>query len=458
MEPRQLILQTIRERRAARVLASVTPPPARRLGTWTTTAMVVSEVVGVGIFLAPATMMRTLGSIWTALAVWIGMGILTAAGALCYAELATRFPRAGGGYVFLREAFGPRCAFVYGWMALLVMDPGLSAALGIALARYLLVALGGPPQLVPAIAIACIAGFGALTLLGMDVSARVMRWTVAAKLAIVGVLVAAGAGHVGRGSDPGAWTALAPEALGPTALAGSVVAAFFAFGGWWEVGRMAGEVATPRRTMPRALLGGVALVTILYSLVSVALMLAAPGPVGATDEAFVSRVGATLFGDAAARLLAAMVVVAVAGSLTAVLLGAPRIYVAMARDGVFPRRLARFDERRGTAPAGTLVQVSLASALVLLGTFDEILGYFVPAAVFFLGLSAVAILALPRPLPDEPVFRAPLHPLPVAVFLVLIAGMLALFVVGQPKQTLLGAAVVALGVPVAWWIVPKRAG
>jgi APA family basic amino acid/polyamine antiporter len=418
--------------------------------------MVVSEVVGVGIFLAPATMMRTLGSIWAALSVWLGMGILTAAGALCYAELATRFPKAGGGYVFLREAFGPRCAFVYGWMALLVMDPGLSAALAIALARYLLVALGGPPQVVPVIAIACIAGFGVLTLLGLDVSARVMQWTVAAKLAIVAVLVAAGAAHVGRGNDPVAWTALAPGALGAEALAASVIAAFFAFGGWWEVGRMAEEVEAPRRTMPRALLGGVAIVTVLYSLVSVALMLAAPGPVAGTDEAFVSRLGATLFGDAAARLLAAMVVIAVAGSLTAVLLAAPRVYVAMARDGVFPRRLAQFDERRGTAPGGTLVQVSLASVLILLSTFDEILGYFVPAAVFFLGLSAAAILALPRPLPDEPVFRAPLHPLPVAVFLVLIAGMLALFVMGQPKQTLLGGVVVALGVPVAWWIVPQR--
>lgn len=418
--------------------------------------MVVSEVVGVGIFLAPATMMRTLGGIGATLSVWIGMGILTAAGALCYAELATRFPKAGGGYVFLREAFGARCAFVYGWMALLVMDPGLAAALGIALARYLLVIVDGPPQLVPVVAVACIAGFGVLTLLGLNVSARVMQWTVAAKLAIVAVLVGAGALHLITRAGPRITTAPGPEALGPDAIAASVVAAFFAFGGWWEVGRMTEEVEAPRRTMPRALLGGVALVTVIYSLVSVALMLGTPPMTAGTDEAFVARVGAALFGDAAARLLAAMVVIAVAGSLTAVLLGAPRVYIAMARDGVLPRRLARFNERRATAPSATLIQLSLASVLVLLGTFDEILAYFVPAAVFFLGLSAVSILALPRPRPEENVFRAPLHPLPIAVFLVLLAGMLVLFVVGQPRETLLGAAVVALGVPVAWWVVPKR--
>jgi APA family basic amino acid/polyamine antiporter len=419
--------------------------------------MVISEVVGVGIFLTPATMMRTLGSLWAALAVWGTMGALSAAGALCYAELATRFPKAGGGYVFLREAYGPRCAFVYGWMALLVMDPGLAAALGIGFAQYLLAALGGPSHLVTPVAIVCIVGFGLLTLAGVNVSARVMRWTAAAKLAIVAVLVAAGVARAtGAGVDMAAASGPAVAHLGPEALAASVIAAFFAFGGWWELGRMSEEVEAPRRTMPWALVGGVALVAVMYALVSVAFVLATPGALAGSDEAFVSVVGAALFGRTAGRLLAAMVVVAVAGSLAAVLLGAPRVYVAMARDGLFPRRLARFDEQRGTSPGGTLVQVSLACALVLLGTFDEILAYFVPEAVFFLGLSAAAVLVLPRPQPDAAVFRAPRHPLPILVFLVLIVGILALFLLGQPRQTLLGAAVVALGVPVSWLAIPRR--
>jgi APA family basic amino acid/polyamine antiporter len=165
--------------------------PSRRLGAWSATAMVVSQVVGVGIFLTPATMMRTVGSVGTAIIIWVVMGLLSAAGALCYAELTTSFPRAGGGYVFLREAFGARSAFVYGWMALLVMDPGITAALGIGFAEYLLAAIGGPASLVRPVAIAAITLFGMLAIVGINANARVMAWTAVAKLAIVGILVAA---------------------------------------------------------------------------------------------------------------------------------------------------------------------------------------------------------------------------------------------------------------------------
>lgn len=416
--------------------------------------MVVSQVVGVGIFLTPATMMRTLGSAWAASVVWAGMGVLSTAGALCYAELSTRFPRAGGGYIFLREAFGPRWAFVYGWMAVLVMDPGIAAALGIGLAQYLLVTIGAPSSLAPVTAIAAIVTFGLLTLAGLEASARIMRWTAVAKLAIVAILVAAAAIRVGGGSPDAVGSAGLP--LSPQALAASIIAAFFAFGGWWDLGRMSEEVESPRQTMPRALVGGVALVTAIYALVSLAYELGTTSPVASTDDAFVSAVGAALFGDSAARLLAAMVVVAVSGSLAAVLLGAPRVYLAMARDGVFPSRVLRFDEGRRTSAVATVLQVSLACVLVLLGTFGQILGFFVPVTVFFLGMSAAAVLRLPRPDPGSPVFRAPLHPLPILLFLLLIVVVLLLFIVGQPVQTLLGAAVASLGVPVSFLVMPRR--
>jgi len=413
--------------------------------------MVVSEVVGVGIFLSPATMVRTLGSLSGALTVWAALGVLSAAGALCYAELSTRFPRAGGGYAFLHEAYGARVAFVYGWMALLVMDPGLAAALGIGFAQYLLAALALPSSLVTPVAIAAIVGFGVLTLIGFDVSSRVMRWTAIAKLAGVGVLVLAGvwrAGHAASGALSDA-TSHAP-ALG--GIAAAVIAAFFAFGGWWEVGRMSEEVENPRRTMPRALLIGVLLVTTIYALVSVALVMVVAPHSAASDEVFVLEVGVALFGRTAGRVLALMVVIAVAGSLAAVLLGAPRLYVAMARDGLFPAGLARFNADRGTSPAATLIQVGLACVLTMLGTFNEILGYFVPAAVFFLGLSAAAILFVPRVTDEARVFRAPLHPLPIVVFLLFVTAILVLFAAGQPRQTLLGALVVAAGIPVSFLI------
>jgi APA family basic amino acid/polyamine antiporter len=418
--------------------------------------MVVSQVVGVGIFLTPATMMRTVGSTRAALAIWAVMGLLSMAGALCYAELTTRFPKAGGGYVFLREAFGARSAFVFGWMALLVMDPGITAALGIGLAQYLLAALGASPALVPAVGVAATLAFGLLTLAGIGASATVLRWTAVAKLAIVAILVGAAAGRAGGGAAVDAGPVSQGTAIGMEALAASVIAAFFAFGGWWELGRMSEEVESPRRTMPRALVGGLVLVTAIYASVSIAYVLSAPGSTEGTDEAFVAAIGAALFGDAAGRLLAVMVVIAVSGSLAATLLAAPRVYLAMSRDGLFPKQLARFDERRGASPTLTAIQVSLASALILLGSFDQILGYFVPVTIFFLALSAAAVLRLPRPAADSPVFRAPLHPLPILLFLLLIASVLALFVIGQPTQTLLGAVVAAAGVPISFLVIARE--
>jgi APA family basic amino acid/polyamine antiporter len=417
--------------------------------------MIVAEVMGVGIFLTPAGMARTLGSPAWVLGIWAVMGLLSAAGALCYAELGSRFPEAGGGYVFLREAFGERAAFVYGWMALLVMDPGLTAALGVGLAQYLLVLIGAPASLVPLVAIASIITLAAVSVISVETSARALRWTAVAKLATIAALVVL---VMVRGDGIGAAGAVAraPSVPPLPVLAGALMGAFFAFGGWWDLGKMSEEIVDPRRTLPLALVGGIVVVTIVYAGLSVAFMHAVQGHAPATDEAFVSALGGALFGEPAAKLLAAAVVVAVAGSLAAVLLGAPRVYLAMARSGVFPKALVTFHPTRQSAARATVVQVTLACLLVTIGTFDQILGYFIPAAVFFLGLSAAAILVLPRPRADADVFRAPWHPLPIIVFLLLVVAMIVFFTVGRPVQTLIGAVVVALGIPVAWVVVRRK--
>ena len=427
----------------------------RRFGVWAAVAMIVAEVMGVGIFLTPAQMSRTLGTTEWVLGVWLLVGLLSAAGALCYAELGTRFPEAGGGYVYLREAFGARCAFVYGWMSLLVMDPGLTAALGVGLSTYLLVLLDAPSSLVPVVAVGAILVLATISVLGVENSARVLRWTAVAKLATIAVLVVAALAR-GDGSSEAAATTTATPSM--SVLAGALMGAFFAFGGWWDLGKMSEEIVEPRRTLPVALLGGIGIVTLVYVGLSLAFMRVTQHAAPATDDAFVAALGTALFGEGAGTVLAAAVVIAVAGSLTAVLLGAPRVYLAMARTSVFPAGLVRFDARRQAAPRATLIQVALACLLVMLGTFEQILGYFIPAAVFFLGLSAASILRLPRPPEDGRVFRAPWHPLPIIVFLVLVVAMVGLFAVGRPVQTLIGAAVVVLGIPVSWVVVkrPRR--
>jgi APA family basic amino acid/polyamine antiporter len=381
------------------------------------------------------------------------MGLLSLAGALCYAELGSRFPEAGGGYVFLREAYGARCAFVYGWMALLVMDPGLTAALGVGLARYLLAAVGGSAAWVPALAVGAILAVAGASLLGIRSSARVLRWTAAAKLAAIAVLVVAallqGDGAAATEAVGRAGGTVPPFAM----LAGALMGAFFAFGGWWDLGKMGEEIIDPRRTLPVALVGGIVAVTAVYAGLSTAFVHLLHRQAPSTDEAFVAALGATLFGAGGAKLLAVVVVIAVAGSLAAVLLGAPRVYLAMARGGVFPAALVRFDTQRQSAARATLVQVVLACLLVMVGTFEQILGYFIPVVVFFLGLSAAAMLFLPRPRPDEEAFRCPGHPVPLVLFLVLVVAMVVLFAVGQPLQTAIGAGVTALGIPVAWAVV-----
>jgi APA family basic amino acid/polyamine antiporter len=282
----------------------------------------------------------------------------------------------------------------------------------------------------------------------------VLRWTAAAKLGTIALLAVA----VLVRSDVGAATAetvTASAGLSMSVLGGALMGAFFAFGGWWDLGKMSEEIVEPRRTLPIALVGGIALVTLLYAGLSVAFMHVLRGRAPATDEAFVVALGSALFGGGAARVLAAAVVVAVAGSLAAVLLGAPRLYLAMARAGVFPASLVRFHPTRQTAPRATLIQVGLACLLVTLGTFDQILGYFIPAAVFFLGLSATAILVLPRPPREAAVFRTPWHPLPIIIFLALVVVIVVLFAVARPLQTLTGAVVIALGIPVSWLVIPR---
>src|SRR4051812_22676715 len=292
--------------------------------------MIVAEVVGVGIFLTPAAMMRALGTIERALALWGAMAVLTFAGALCYAELSTRFPRAGGTFVFLDEAFGRRCAFVYGWMSLLVMDPGLTAALGIGGAQYLVAVTGGSPQLQVPVAIALMVVLAALTLLGIQVSAWLIRWTATAKLAAVALFV--GLAIVRWVQQPPS-DVVASIPLTPAAVAPAVIAAFFAFGGWWDLGRMSEEVEAPTRTLPRAMLGGVTLVAAIYVLISVALILGGPVAAG-SDEALVTLAGSRLFGAAASRGLALVVVTAVAGSLAAVMVGGPTGVLVKWRGGV----------------------------------------------------------------------------------------------------------------------------
>ena len=431
----------------------------RRLGLRTATAIVIGEVIGVGIFLTPAGMAKSMGSPFWLLVVWLVLGAMALCGALCYGELAARFPQAGGGYVYMREAYGESIAFLYGWMALAVMDPGITAVLATGLGKYSGYLLGLSPAGVKIVAIAAILLLAAANICGVRLGAWLMRWLTVLKLGVL--LFVLGWGFIFQLGD---WSNFSPfvaqrEGSAPLlmALAGAVVAAFFSFGGWWDLSKLAGEVREPSKTLPRALIYGVLSVTVLYILTSAAFIYLVPMERVPSGETFAAQAGEALFGRFGGSIFSAVVIVTVLGSLAGLIMAAPRVYYAMARDRVFFPSVARLHPRFGTPARAIAIQAVLASLLVALGNFKDIVDYFVFVVVLFLALTVAALFRFRRaPHSTVPDYLTPGYPLTPIFFLLLIALLLILLALDNPKQALLGSAVVALGLPVYYLFFRRR--
>ena len=422
----------------------------RRIGIRTATALVVGEVIAVGIFLTPAGMAKALGSPFWLLVVWLVCGAMALCGALCYGELAARYPEAGGGYVYLREAYGPAVAFLYGWMAFLVMDPGLTAALAIGLASYAGFGFGLSTVGLKLIAIATIFLIAAVNIRGVRMGAWLIRSLTILKLGLLGMVLLWGFGF-----QLGDWSNFTPfvaqrDNSAPliAGLAGGMIGAFFSFGGWWDLSKLAGEVRDPARTLPRALIAGVIIVTLVYILISAAFIyLVQPGQV-TSGETFAAQAGEVLFGRAGGRVFSLVVVVAVLGSLAAVVMSAPRVYFAMARDGLFIPAAASLHPRFETPARAIALQAGLASFLVVLGNFNEVVSYFIFVVVIFIALTVAALFVMRRRQPDNVGYLTPGYPVTPVIFLLLVLLLLVLLAGNNPTQALLGVGVVALGLPV----------
>jgi basic amino acid/polyamine antiporter, APA family len=426
----------------------------RSLGLATLSALVVGEVIGIGIFLTPADMARSLGSPGLLLLVWLIMGLMALSGAIAYGALAVRFPEAGGPYVYLRQAWGGTTAFLYGWKCLLVLDPGLTAAWASGVAQYTSALLPIGAEGSTAVAVAAILVLAGLNALGTRVGARLLVGITVLKVVLLALMIGWGflSGRGAFGHFVPFWERAPGSPPLGAALAGGFVAAFFSFGGWWDAAKMAGEARDPERSLPRAFTYGVLTVTLVYVLTSAVFVYLIPIPEASSATAFAAVVGEKLFGRAGAQVLAAMVLVAVLGSLAAYVLSAPRVYLAMADDGLFPAALARRHSRLGTPLGAIAVQAVLASLLVAVGTFGQIVAYFLFATVAFIGLSVAALLVLP----GENGRAWWLRPA-VIVFLVLTTLLLGLLVLDSPRQAALGTAVVLLGIPVRAWLRRKEA-
>ncbi|MGH9880405.1 MAG: APC family permease [Pyrinomonadaceae bacterium] len=435
------------------------PELKRQIGLRTATALVVGEVIAVGIFLTPAGMAKSLGSPMWLLLVWLLTGAMALCGALCYGELASRYPEAGGGYVYLREAYGPAAAFMYGWMAFLVMDPGLTAALAVGLATYAGFGLNLSAWGIKLLAIATIIVVALVNIRGVRLGAWVVRTLMFLKLGLLAVVFLWGFGfQLGNLSNFTPFVAQransAPLLAG---LAGGLVGAFFSFAGWWDLSKLAGEVREPARTLPRALAYGVMIVTVVYILTSAAFIYLVPLGQVSSGETFAAQAGEVLFGRVGGLVFSLVVMVAILGSLAAVVMSAPRVYYAMARDGLFISGAAAIHPRFETPARAIALQAVLASILVTMGNFNEIVSYFIFVVLVFIAFTVMALFIFRRRDVSGVGYLTPGYPITPVVFLLLIILLLVLLGGNNPRQASLGVAVVALGLPVYYLLFrPKR--
>jgi len=445
---------------------SASGPPAapelrRALGLASATLLVVGGIIGSGIFFTPSEVARPLPSGAWVLAVWALGGLVALAGALTYAELGAMMPAAGGAYVYIRAAFGPLAAFLYGWMSLASIATGALAAVAMGFANSLgrlvpLAPLGGPV----AVAAATILLLTVTNYLGIRPGAAVTNVLTVAKIALLGLLILGGLALWARlGAPP-----LVPNAPPPRpALAVGLAAAFppvlFTIGGWQQMNMVAGEIRDPGRTIPRALFIGIAIVIACY-LGANAVYVHALGRDGvAASEAVAADAAVRILGGTGAKVVAVGVMLSILGFVNVTILANSRIVFAMARDGAFLASAGRVHPRYGSPHVAIVVMCAVALALLAItrGNLGQLLSAVVFADWIFFGLGAASVFALRRAWPEaERPYRALGYPVVPAFFvLAAVAGVVSSFV-ASPRTSALGAGILAVGVGV--FAMRQRAG
>lgn len=426
----------------------------RRYGLATAVAVIVGQVIAVGIFLVPAGMARSVGSPAWLLAIWMVMGVMTLCGAFCYAELAARFPEAGGTYVYLREAYGDMVAFLFGWIVLLVLDPGLTAIFAIGLTSYLDRIIAIPITYQPFVAAIVVVAVGALNIIGARLGSEIIKILTVTKVAFLLIIVVFGfLSGKGNSANLAPFFATPPDVVG--AMAGGLVGAFFAFAGWWELTRIAGEIRDPERNLPRALILGVLILTLIYISVSGVFMYLVPTAGITSDETFAAQVGEVLFGSAGAAVFSAVVIASVLGSLIAYMMVSPRLYYAMAIDGLFFKSVAAVHRKFETPYIAIAIQATLAVVMIFSGSFQEILSLFFFVVVLFIAATVASIFVFRRR-SDHDGFKAPGYPLSPVIFLVITGVVLFFIAMRDPGRSSIGVGLVILGLPVYYLFRRRR--
>ena len=443
---------------------------ARRLGLFSGTMAVIGGIIGGGIFRTPATVAERVGSSGLVLVAWVAGGAVALIGALCFGELGQRRPKAGGGYVYLRETWGPLAAFLYGWALLLVIATGAMAAVAVTFANYALALAGLPTGLTVPVAIGAIVLLSGVNWAGVRPGAVTQNILTVLKLAALAVLIVAGLAAVLPATG---WSGVPGPAAPPPAPAGgravvlslgsALVPILFTYGGWQQTNFLAEEIVEPEKNLPRALGLGVTVVVAVYLLANVA-YLGVLGPAGlAASSAPAADTMRALFGPAGGTLIAAGIAVSTLGFLNLVILVTPRVLQAMAADGVFFPRLARLHPVYRTPTAAIALLGAWAIGLTLTGTFAQLVDYVAFADWIFFGLT-VAGLFVYRSRERAagtagPGFRVPGYPWTPALFIAAALYVVGSSVLASLRNAAAGVALLLLGVPVYWyWSTRSRGG
>lgn len=421
----------------------------RELGLFSATMSVVGGIIGSGIFINSSIVAQRLPSAGWVLAAWAGGGVIALLGAFIFAELGQRMPKVGGGYAYLREAFGPLPGFLYGWALLLIMATGAAAAVAMTFATYLQALTGFPPGIIPSVAAAALILLSVLNMAGVRPAAWTLNVLTVLKLAALATLICAGL-FLGTGASPGvAQSAVPSPQTVPlyAAFAAALVPILFSYGGWQQTNFVAEEIKEPETTLPRALLFGVLIVVIVYVLANAAYLRALGHGGLSVSSAPAGDTMAAVLGPWGRTFITAGIAISTFGFLDLVILVSPRVYQAMAADGLFFKSFAAISPRTGTPLAAIAFQGAWAVALLFTKSYGQLLDYVTFADWIFFGATACTLLVLRRRA-APPGYRAPAAPLAVTLF----AGAAVYVVYGSirsdPGNALRGAGLLLLGVPV----------
>lgn len=413
----------------------------RRLGMPDATAIVVGIVIGSGIFVLPNVIARNVPSFWGMIAVWVIAGVLSFFGALAYAELGAMLPATGGQYVYLREAYGPLCAFLSGWTFMLAVLAGGSAWLAVTFSIYAGYFVRLTAWEAKALAVALIGALSAVNYVGVREAAWVQRTFTLLKIAALAILI--GAAFFSPPAAPG--SAL-PLPAGPMHFGVAMAACLMAYNGWSYVSFVAGEVREPQRNLLRALVAGMALVGVLYVGANLAYLKVLTIPEIAATE----RVGA----DAATRTMGSMggtfvslaVLLSIIGAINGCILTAARIPFAQARDGLFFARFSEIHPRFQTPGFAIVCGGVWTALLVVTGSYDTLYSYAILAGWIFYTLSVAAVMVLRRKLPGmERPYRMWGYPVTLWLFVAVSVWFVADACLTQPVPSAMALLIVAIG-------------